>query len=338
MTMETGQQQAPVNGGGMPPVDPDASKYEALRKELGVEAEQQEPEEQQPEAKPAQEEPPEKQEEPERAEPDHVPRSEHENVQKALKEARAAQKATEERMAQFMRLVEESRTQRQPEAEKKPEAPKIPAVEEDPIGHFNARLQQYEEALRTVYQQGGQQHQQVAAHLQEQAMWGHVQQAEAEIRTQKPDYDEACNHLITTRARQLDRMYPSDSPQVIAAARKEGFQTPAEYKQHLLNQDGRGLIQQAMQLGVSPAAMLYDLALDAGYQPKAKGPDPTQKAKQQIEAAKKGRNASISISGGAGNQKGSQDMSLADLADLAIEDPAAFDKAWDEMKRMGRLG
>jgi len=316
-------------------MDPDASKYEALRKELGVEAEQQE--EQQPE--PAAQETQEKPQEAEPAEPDHVPRAEHENIQKALKEARAAQKASEERLAQFTRLVEELRSQRQqPAAEKQPEPPKIPAVEEDPIGHFNARLQQYEEALRTVYQQGGQQHQQLAAQVQEREMWTYVERAEAEIRSQKPDYDEACQHLITARARQLDRMYPSDSPQVMAAARQAGFQTPAEYKQALLNQDGRGLIQQAMQLGVSPAAMLYDLALDAGYQPKGKAPDPAEKAKQQIEATKKGRNASISISGGSGSKKGAQEMSITDLADLAIEDPDAFDKAWNEMKRLGKLG
>lgn len=339
MTMETGQQVAPETNSGAPPADPDAAKYEALRQQLGVGEPEQEPEAE-PAPEPAAKEP---DTEPEKvpAKPEHVPYAEHENVQKALREARAAQKATDDRLAQFMRIVEEARVPRglPKEADKAPEQPKLPEVQEDPIAHYNARLDRIEQALQHTFHGTQQQTEQIRQHLQEQAMWGAVQASETEIRTpgspaHKADYDDACKHLEGARIRQLDRMYPDSSPQVQAIARQHGLST-AEYKLQLLNQDRRSVATHALQQGMSPAQLYYELALDSGYAPKANGKaPPADKGKQQVEALKRGKAASLSISGGGGG-KGAENMSVADLTDMFDEDP---DAAMKILRKMGEKG
>lgn len=340
MTMETGQQVAPETNSGTPPADPDAAKYEALRQQLGVGEQEQEPEAE-PAPEPAVKEP---EAEPEKvpAKPEHVPYAEHENVQKALRESRAAEKTVNDRLAQFMRIVEDARSQRQPKQEAEPDKPKLPVVEEDPIGHFNARMAQLEAALQQTHQGGQQQTQQIQAHLQEQAMWGAVTAAETEIRTpgtaaHKADYDDACRHLETSRVRQLDRMYPSDSAQVQEMARQMGFANPNEYKLSLLNQDRRAVAVHALQTGVSPAQLYYDLALDSGYAPKPNGKAlPVDKGKQQVEALKRGKAASLSISGGGGG-KGAESMSVVELTALFDEDSDAAMKIFRKMGEKGLL-
>jgi hypothetical protein len=62
------------------------------------------------------------------------------------------------------------------------------------------------------------------------------------------------------------------------------------------------------------------------------------KAKQQIEAAKKGTKAATTLSGGSGSRKGAEDLSITDLADLFTENPDEADKVWEQMKRSGKLG
>ena len=341
-----------------PPVDPDAARYEALAKELEIEQDGSSGESGVGDDAAADKSAAASSAEPEKADagepaPKPAP-TELDNLKTALKEAREAHKAEQARTDAILAALREAkdrRGQQQGEAEKTA-APKLPEVQEDPIGHFTGRIAQLEDALRQSQLGGQQQTQHIQAQLQEQQMWGAVAQAEADIRdpknpNHKADYDDACNHLITTRARQLDRMYPNNSPQVIAAARQAGFQSPTEYKQALLNQDGRGLIVHALQQGISPAALLYDLAMDAGYQPKAAAngangaqaqPTLAERAQQQIAAAKKGTKASVTLSGGDGGRKGAQDMSITDLADLFTEDPDAADKVWEQMRKAGKLG
>lgn len=348
MTMETGQQVAPQTDGGAPP-DPDAAKYEALRREIGIEEQQPEPEVV-PAPEPAATEPePDKALKPEikpELKPEHVPYGEHENLQKALKAERDAKRQSDERLAQFMRIVEDARAGRgQPkETEKAAETPQLPDVQADPIGHFTGRIAQLEETLRQANQGGQQDSQQIRQHLQEQALWTTVQASEADIRdaksaSHKADYDDACRHLETSRVRQLDRMYPSDSPQVLAVARQLGFPDAVQYKLSLLNQDRRAVAEHALQTGISPAQLYYDLALDSGYQPKAAKQEvpAIDKARQQVETLKRGKAASLSISGG-GTGKGAENMSIADLTDMMDDDPEAAMVIFRKMGEKGLLG
>lgn len=334
MTMEAGQQVPEVTN--TPPPDPDAAKYEALRKELNIEPEGDEPA---PQAEPQ------AQVEPEPPEPQHVPRVEHENVQKALREAREQAKAAEAREQAIIKLIQETRAQRQQPQPEKAEAPKIPDVNEDPIGHFKAL---YEE-LKAEVQQSKQGSQQTAEHLQAQAQHQqllqivqHSEQAilDAKNPEAKPDYWEACAYLEGQRERELQRMYPDNAPFAHQYAQQQGFRSAAELRQAVLNHDRWAVAVQALQMGVSPAEFYYSLAQDRGYAPKAKDvtPNGVDKAKLQIAAAKKGRAASVSISGGNSGRKGADDMSITDLSDLAIEDPEMFDQVWEKMRKAGKLG
>ena len=330
MTMETGQ-QTPVDSGAVaPPPDPDAAKWAELAKEVGVEPGSE------PEPEPAAEPEPAKQP------------TELDNVKAALKEAREAHKAEQVRTDTILAALREAKERKEQQAPAKEAEPaKIPDVQEDPIGHYNARIAQLEQALQYSHQGGQQQTEQIRAHLQEQAMWQSVSASEEAMRnpaspTHKADYDAACQHLEGARVRQLDRMYPDSAPQVQAMARQQGFATPAEYKLSLLNQDRRNVATHAMQQGMSPAQLYYELALDSGYTPKPNGkaPDATlaERAQQQIAAAKKGAKATVTLSGDTGGKKGVSDMTQADLAQLFLEDPDTADKVFEQMRRAGKLG
>lgn len=334
--------QTPDSGAGAPPVDPDAAKYAALAKELGVEQEQETQQEQAPEPRP---EPEPAQEQ--RAKPEHVPYGEHENVQKALREARENAKRSDERFAQVMQLIEQTRAQRQPAEAKEP--PKIPSELDDPIGHFKAVNAQLTARLEQIEQGGRMTAEQFQAYQQQQQFHSVVVRAEQEINDPKSagykaDYWDAVGHLEATRVKELERMYP-DHPYAQQQAQQMGFNSVAELRQAVLNNDRQQVATQALQMGVSPAELYYSLALDRGYQAKPavqRAPNgqfvPAEKAQQQIEAAKRGRSASMSISGDSGGRKGAKDMSQSDLAELFIEDADEADKVWEQMKRQGLLG
>jgi hypothetical protein len=172
-----------------------------------------------------------------------------------------------------------------------------------------------------------------------------VQRSEADIldpksQSHKADYYDACGYLEGQRIKELDRMYPDGSPYAVQYARQQGFQDAAQLKLAILNHDRQAVAVQALQLGMSPAQVYYDLALDRGYQPKAAQPplkNGDDRGKQQLEAAKRGQKASTTVSGG-GAGRGANDISLTELADMFVEDPEMADKMWDQMARAGRLG
>lgn len=324
-----------TNGVQPPPADPEVAKYEALRKELEPEQQSQ----QEPEPQPQAQEP-----EPKAKPPYEDLERNYTNVQEALRQERAAKKASEEQLARFMRIVEESRAKREPEPKK--EEPKLPDALEDPIGHFNGRIAQLEAQLQEAHQGVKRTTEEQQTYQQQQALYARVVQSEQEIRdpksqSHKADYDAACEYLEGTRIKQLNRMYPDDSPQAQHYARQMGFQDASQLKLAVLNQDRQAVAMQALQLGVSPAQFYYQLAEDAGYQPKPAQPRAENgqfKANEAIEAAKRGQKAAVSISGSNSGRKGAEDMAISDLAALFTEDPEAADKIWDQMAKAGKLG
>jgi hypothetical protein len=318
-----------------PPPDPDTEKYAALARELEIEPEGGEPE------TPA--EPPAEPAEPDKAKPEYVPYTEHENVQKALREARERAKASDERLNGIMELVNRSRAERQQQKdEPKKDEPQLPDVEEDPIGHFTAKIAALEQQLTEARTGTRQTAEQFQAAQQQQQLFQLVQRSETDILDpknpdHKADYWDACGYLEGQRIKELDRMYPDAAPYAVQYAQQQGFRTPRDLKLATLNHDRQAVAVQALQLGLSPAQVYYNLALDRGYQAKANGKAPADKGKNIIEMAKRGTKAATTISGGSG-RKGAQDMSIKDLSDLFIEDPEAADKVWEEMRRQGRLG
>ena len=333
----------------LPPADPDEAKYAQLREELGMDESGEgvdPPDPPAPEPEPSKREgDPEPPPEPP-AKPQHVPYTEHENVQKALREAREAAKASDERFAQVMRLIEQSRQQQAPPKQEEPAPLTKPAVamEADPMAwlEYLARKNDHLETQLQAAHKGTQETgQSLQAYQQQQALDAMVVQSEADIRNpqsqnHRPDYDDAIQHIRTTRAAELNLMYPDDAPAAQQMAAAQGFRSVAEMKDAIFQHDADAVTHQAAQLGIPPAVYYYNLAVGRGYTPKTAQPQP-DKGKQQIDALKRGRNAAISLSGGEGSRKGPNDMSLSDLADLFIEDADMADKVWDQMARAGRL-
>jgi len=265
-------------------------------------------------------------------------------VQKALREAREQAQAAKAEKQAILDLIERSRGQRTAAQPEKVEPPKIPDVNEDPIGHFKALIAERDariDALENGTRQSVEQMQAQAQHQQLLQIVQHSEKAitEATNPEAKADYWDACAYLESQRERELQRMYPDNAPFAHQYAQQQGFRSVADLRAAVLNHDRWAVAVQALQMGVSPAEFYYSLAQDRGYQGKPKAaPAEKGNGKAQIEAVKRGKAASVSISGGDGGRKGAQDMSITDLAALSVEDPEAFDKAWDEMKRLGRLG
>lgn len=321
----------------------DAAKYEALRQELGIE----EPAVPEPESQP------ELQPEPQpESEPDSQPKPSYEELEEhsrktagALKEAREQAQRERAEKAAILQIIEQARSQRlQPEQE----PPKAPDVNEDPIGFFKAEVARLESQLQQAQHGSQRTAQELEADRQRQMLWGAVERSERDIldpksQNHKADYYDACQHLESQRIAELEEMYPDGNPYVLQYARQMGFADAQQLKLAVLNHDRQAVAVQALQLGKSPAQVYYDLALRRGYQPKVSeqkknGQLIADKAKQQIETTKRGLKASTTVSGGGGDRKGANDMTITDLADLFVEDPELADKMWDQMARQGRLG
>lgn len=185
----------------------------------------------------------------------------------------------------------------------------------DPIG----ALKEAQERLDRFENQGKE-----SAEIQAISNWGR-QHAEA-FRQQKPDFDEAYNHLRHSRANQLMNEGKVDTPEALNRT------ILAEEKQ---------IIQLCAQMGVSPAAFMYNLAAAVGYAPKAAvepaqaapavvQPTPEEKVKMVAEGQARASNP-VSKAGSAGNGK-------IDLKALAMLDEDEWDKAtsgknWEKLWR-----
>lgn len=268
------------------------------------------------------------------------------NVTEALRRERETRKKAEENLNNVNRLIDELRASRQPPKAPDPTPKPLPSVDEDPIGHFQGKVEMLEEALRQTYQGSRQTAEQIQADRDQQQFWNHVRAHEDEFRKTTPtvrmedgretsDYDLACEHLKQHRMAELTHLYPDESHIALAEARQYGLPSPAHLRAAILQQDAVGIAQRAFQLGVSPAQLYYEAARGRGYtSPQS---SPKGKPNGQIAAAKRGQKAALTISGGEG-RKHQSDMTISDLSDLFIDDPEEFDKQWDVMRRQGKLG
>jgi hypothetical protein len=155
----------------------------------------------------------------------------------------------------------------------------FPSVQEDPLGHFSARA---DAAEQSAY---------------ENHFWNHVGSSEAQAREQLSDYDEAIKHLEAGRWAELERTFPD------AVLRQHGYSNPAAVRLEMLNRDRIGVAQRAIQMGVPPAKLYYDIALQRGWQ-STRGPTRDE---------------------------------TRHLLQLADRDPETFDRAWDALARRGYL-
>lgn len=306
----------------------------ALEKEYGDEAQGQEPKAESEPAKEAKKDEPAAEKKPQPIPYEELEKR-HRQLNGALAEERAQRKALAER-AENMRQLFEQMQQRQTQAQpQQPAKPAIPDINEDPIGHFAAKVAELEGKLAEKDKAIGQTREQFEAEQAHRQFWGAVQRSETEFKGRTPDYDEATTHLEQARIRELAIMFPDDSERAYEIAQRAGLRTPADLRLATLNQDRISVAQQAFQLGMNPAELYYKLAQERGYQPK--GAAPAQKMITPVQAAKAGAAAAKSLSAGAGSGGKDGPLAIEDLAELYLSDPDRADKEFAKLRSAGLL-
>lgn len=266
------------------------------------------------------------------------------NLQQALRQERAERReavaeareqAAQEAYAAFIQTQREQAAQHAAIQAWQQANPPID-VNEDPIGYFNQKFEQQNMVLQAqqqamaTYAQQEQERQQVA-HLKST-----VEQDEAVFEEQYPDYETnpdgseggALGHWRESRAQELAMIYPNASEQDIM---NTIYNDEVQYSHH------------AMQMGVSPAAYFYQMAINRGYVPRQvedsqededydlppRGPDGRfmSTSDDDAELYEEGRRYSQSLSG-AGSRR--EDVSIERMLQL---DGPDFERAWKTMKK-----
>lgn len=173
------------------------------------------------------------------------------------------------------------------------------------------------------------------AQREERELMTFAMQGEQQFRQQAPDYEAAINHLGASRMAELEVLLP-DTPAVEDMARSRGFNSVAELRNSMMIQERQQLAQQAKQMGRNPAELLYTIAQRRGYAKAA--PAPAAPVANPIESVRKGQEAAASLSGGGRGGDAGDVMSINDLSELYIRDPAAADAMFNKMKSAGVFG
>ena len=130
-------------------------------------------------------------------------------------------------------------------AQPKPEAPKIPNLEEDPIGHFQAKQAELERQVQEAQQFQKQTLAQTEQQRALQQIGAEVSRLEQEFEQQTPDYRQAQQHLFNTWQQEAQLLgVPADE-----AVRFWSMQ----------------IVQRAAQQNKNPAQVAYELARQRGY-------------------------------------------------------------------------
>jgi hypothetical protein len=153
----------------------------------------------------------------------------------------------------------------------------------DPVGYLENRIARV--ADHSVQQ---------AQHAQQMAVARGVEHSENQARQAFSDYDQAVHHLESQRMGELRQLFPD------AALKAQGHSNPQAVRDQMLNRDRMGIVHMAMQRGMSPAALYYQLALNKGYQ----------------------------------SQRGVNTHELNFMENASDDD---FDKGWEILKRRGQL-
>ncbi len=259
-------------------------------------------------------------------------------LQGALKEERATRKAEAERnksMAEVIRQIAEQRkaapaTQADPEA---PKAPVIPDINEDPIGHFQAKTALLEQQLAELHGTTAKTQEQMTQERAQRQFWGEIEAQETEFKSKTPDYGDATMFLEQSRMNELKLMFPDDAPGAIQLAQENKLGSVEELRWAMLNADRISIAQQAKRVGVNAGQLYYNLAKHRGYQGKQAPAAEVPKVNPAMAAAKAGQAAVNAMRSGAVTNN---EMTWDDIADLYLTDPVAADKEFKKMADRAR--
>jgi hypothetical protein len=219
----------------------------------------------------------------------HEERELRKTRERELAEARRDKQVIEERANLFLQRFAQMQAPAQPAAGAR-QPPEIPSIEQDPVGHFQARQARTEALLNDVLQAMTSQHRQAETATAASSMQARAAALEREFAAQTPDYENAYRHLIDVRRRQLS----------IA-----GWADPAEI-QTILSNEAAGLAARALQQGRNPGEVVYELAKTFGYAPATGGgassddathpPADANNASDRLHTIARGQQAARSLS------------------------------------------
>jgi len=138
----------------------------------------------------------------------------------------------------------------------------LPDIDDDPIGHFEARSARAEGVI-------GQMHDQ----MQNERVWNYVRADEDRARNEvgTEEYDAACEHAKNSRRAELYQQLPLNSQHVRAWAdyyRADPRQVQQALVEQCLQRDINQLTAHAIQNGRAPADAYWEAAMLRGYKPK----------------------------------------------------------------------
>lgn len=177
-------------------------------------------------------------------------------------------------------------------AEQKPaEPPALINPREDLIG----AIEQERQARLDLEKRQQETAAQTEARLENERMQRTFERSVSEFGQKSPDFEDAFKHLQTARANQLARF---------AQYRGEDGNPDPQKIQAQIIADARGIIENAVRGGRSPAEELYTWAKDYGYAPKSATPAPREQEKTPaqlaVEQVTEGRQASKTLTNAGG--------------------------------------
>jgi hypothetical protein len=205
--------------------------------------------------------------------------------QQALHAEREKRKSAETELAALRDQLGAIQKMREQVASRRPDD--LPAAD-DPaaIEHLRRRLAETEQTVTRVTQ-GMDDARLVNEEVQQ--LGGYMSQAEARLREQKPDYDEAIDHIVKARAAELE-LYGLSPAQI----------------QQTISQEAVDVIRTAVQQNRDPAELAYSLAQARGYRPAEGGGRQTEAkpngggAQAMLDAIENAKKASKSLGSGGG--------------------------------------
>lgn len=146
-----------------------------------------------------------------------------------------------------------------------------------------------------------------------------------------PDYMDAYNHLLQSRAQELMAIgYDNPNDPLLTPDEKEAA---ARAIHDALTADERGIAELAFSKGKSPAQIIYDLAQKRGYAKKGAAPA-ADESEDRLATIERGQRANKSLAT-AGGPGGEQDMTGEQLAAMSLAEFEAWaDKNPAKAKRL----
>ncbi|NQD57434.1 hypothetical protein HP546_19035 [Pseudomonas sp. CM25] len=229
----------------------------------------------------------------------------------ALQEERARRQQAQAELAQLQQRLAQIEAQTQQLAQQQQQAQQqaeIPAFVDDPEGHLNGLKAQFQQELENL-RQGQAQSQQFVQEQQFRAQVNEVAQdtvkLEAEVRSQRPDYDAAVAHMDALAIEHIKQAYPGATEQQIRETQ------------------ATALLQFALQCrqqGINPAQAMYERAVATGFQ-----------GSHRSVRSQPARQAPTSLSSVSGSSRAPDQRGNVSAKDIASMSNADFDKFFNEM-------